>query len=208
MRERPVPRAVEGGERVPAIFRGKGRHAVGGGVKSHFQRGRVRLQQHVGNDGLAGQVRALAGMAGIFVVAHVIPGPAVESALLHARDVIRHQIVAQAVALIGGDPQIARVRIHRQPHAVADARRKGAQRFAALRDRSRECWRGWFPASQAAPRPCSASQRRISSAFFLPMPSATLEPDPTEMNMRLPSREKRHVARGVSAAAVTTGAGR
>ena len=45
-------------------------------------------------------------------------------------------------------------------------------------------------APHAEPRPCSASQERISATLLMDRPSATFEPEPTEMNMRRPSLEK------------------
>ena len=71
-------------------------------------------------------------MAGILVMAQVIPGPAVESSFFDAGDVIRHQIVAQAVALVGGNPQIARGIIHGHDRAVANAGRELAGWLAAF----------------------------------------------------------------------------
>ena len=44
--------------------------------------------------------------------------------------------------------------------------------------------------------------------LFLPIPSATLDPEPTEMNMRFPSSEKSDVTRAVAAMAPLSIAGR
>jgi len=75
-----------GSENVSPIFCGECRRFVCGGIKSHLQRGRVRLQQHVRDGCLASEIRSLTGMAGIFMVAHVIPRPAVViRPLLYAR---------------------------------------------------------------------------------------------------------------------------
>jgi hypothetical protein len=74
----PVPRAVKSGKDVPVIFQRKSRHTVGGGVKDHLERGRVRLQEDIRNDRLAGEIRTLAHMAGILMVPQVIPRPSVK----------------------------------------------------------------------------------------------------------------------------------
>src|ERR1022692_112333 len=87
---------MRGGENVSAIPCGKCRRAVGGRVKNHLQRGRVRLLQHIRDDCLTGEIRSFTGMAGVFMVAHIIPGPAVESALFYAIDGIGHQIASPA----------------------------------------------------------------------------------------------------------------
>ena len=60
-------------------------------------------------------------LARILVPAHVEPWPAVKPARLYMRDVIRHQIVAEAVALVHRGPQFARGGIRRNAHRVADA---------------------------------------------------------------------------------------
>ena len=54
------------------------------------------------------------------MIADIEPRPAVEGVLLHARDIIGHEIVAEAVALVGRAPRRA-VRLHRKANAIADA---------------------------------------------------------------------------------------
>src|SRR5436309_3319846 len=81
----------------------------------------MRLDQDVRDGDLAGEVGPLALMARIFVAAGVVPGPAVEGALHNPRDIVRRQIVAEAVALIGRAPDVAAVRRDRQAGSVADA---------------------------------------------------------------------------------------
>ncbi len=66
------------------------------------------------------------------MVAHIIPGPAVESAFLHPGDVIGDQIVAQGIALVGRDPEVAGGGVDRQADPVADAGGEGVERLGAL----------------------------------------------------------------------------
>ena len=94
------------------------------GIERHAERGRVRLQQHVGHDDLVLEVGPRALVARILVRADVIPGPAVETALAHPGDVIGRQVVAETVALVGRAPQIAGGRVHGDADAVADAGRE------------------------------------------------------------------------------------
>ena len=56
-------------------------------------------------------------MARILVAAHVPPRPAIKAALLYMRDVVRHEIVAQAVALVHRAPQFAGVGAERDASA-------------------------------------------------------------------------------------------
>src|SRR4051812_37238719 len=90
-------------------------------VKRHVERSHVRLQEHVRHNHLVLQFGMLALVPRILIWAKIIPGPAVKTAFLHARDVVRHQIVAQLVALIYRGPQLASLRIRSQPDRVADA---------------------------------------------------------------------------------------
>src|ERR1019366_10753195 len=72
----------------------------------------------------------LAGVPRILVRPDIPPGPAIESALAHARDVIGRQIVAEPVALVGRAPQIAGGGIDREADAIADAGRENAPALA------------------------------------------------------------------------------
>src|SRR4029078_12018936 len=120
--QRPVPRPVLGGEDVAVVLGGE-LLAV---VEQHLQRGAVRLQQHVGNDGRRLQLGVLARVPRIGIAADVVPGPAVKPALLDWGDVVGDQVVAQLVALVDGHPLLARVRMHGDADGVADARREHA----------------------------------------------------------------------------------
>src|SRR6202021_2198882 len=60
----------------------------------------------------------------VLAVAGIVPGPTVERARAHPRQVIRRQIVAEPVALVGRAPDIAGPRLDREADAVADAGRE------------------------------------------------------------------------------------
>src|SRR3984893_16815172 len=96
-----VPRAVFGRKRIASVLSGELR----AGVEGELQRGGVRLDQHVRYGDLVPELAPLAAMVRILVGADVKPRPAVEGALAHARDEIRHQVVAEAVALVRRAPQ-------------------------------------------------------------------------------------------------------
>ena len=51
-----VPGSVLSRKGLPAIFLGKQRRALGRVVKTHFQRRRMRLQEHIGDNGFTGQI--------------------------------------------------------------------------------------------------------------------------------------------------------
>ena len=126
-------------------------------VERHVDRRHVRLQEHVGDDRLLLQLGALALVARVLVRAEVVPGPAVETALLDMRDVVGHEVVAQGVALVHRRPELAGLRMGGQPDGVADA---------VGEDCARSCRRGRTPGSLA---------RRFSRSS-----SSTLEREPTE----------------------------
>jgi hypothetical protein len=56
---------------------------------------------------------------GVFVGAEIVPGPAVERPVAHARHEIGHEIVAEIVALVGRAPEVAVLRVHGKAHTVA-----------------------------------------------------------------------------------------
>src|SRR6516164_4469240 len=84
----------------------------------------MRLDQHVGHHDLALEVRPLTLVARILVRADIVPGPAVEAAVAHPRDVVRRQVVTERIALVGRAPQVSAAGLHRKPDTVADARRE------------------------------------------------------------------------------------
>jgi hypothetical protein len=58
-------------------------------------------------------------LVAIVIRAHVIPGPAVESAVTHTRNEVRNEIVAEAIPLVGRAIQVPRHRVHGEPNAVS-----------------------------------------------------------------------------------------
>src|SRR5450756_2285320 len=95
-------------------------------VEGEPERRRMRLQQHIGNGDLALEVGTLPGVMGILVVADIIPGPSVERPFAYPRHVIRHQIVAERVALVGRAIEVAGFGMNRETDAVTDAGGKDA----------------------------------------------------------------------------------
>src|SRR5437868_3087392 len=63
-------------------------------------------------------------MPRVLVIADVKPGPAIESASLHAAYVIRHQIFAEFVALVCAHPELVRSRTKHDAHRVPDSPRE------------------------------------------------------------------------------------
>src|ERR1044071_3572045 len=57
----------------------------------------------------------------VLVISDIEPGPAVESATLHAADVIGNQIVAQLVALVRAHPKLVRPRTKLDPDRIPDS---------------------------------------------------------------------------------------
>src|SRR5256886_2985057 len=70
----------------------------------------------------------LAGVTRILMTAHVPPRPTVKSAVLHMRDVVRHEIVAQRVAFIDGAPQLTSFRVEGKADTIANAVREDTHR--------------------------------------------------------------------------------
>ncbi len=130
-----VARAV--GTVPGAVFRGKGVAVIllwelffMVGIEDHLERGHVGLNEDVGGDHLRGEIDAIAGLglirgercrlrigsgaigtglrkSRVLVPAHVVPGPAVETAFLDRRDVVGDEVVAEVVALVGGAPELS-----------------------------------------------------------------------------------------------------
>src|SRR6267378_7286089 len=103
-----------GSENIAMVFRRK-LLAV---IESNPQRGVVRMKDHIRRDDLVLQFRMLALMPRVLVSAHVPPGPAIKTALLHVGDIVRNQIVPQRVAFVDRTPQLASLRIDRHPYAI------------------------------------------------------------------------------------------
>ena len=70
---------------------------------------------------LLGELGLFAFVPRVLDVAEVIPGPAVEAAGLDAADVIRHEAVAERVALVHAHPEIVRAGAELDADGVAHA---------------------------------------------------------------------------------------
>lgn len=148
----------------------------------------MRGEQDIGDADLRREVRALALVARILVVAEVVPGSAIEGAAPHARGVVGDEVVAKPVALVGGAPEITRRRGDGEADAIADARGEDpAMTAVGVED-------------QDVRSPVFVPPRRAESVCLLPLDglrgrrvgtvSATFEAEPTETYIALPSREK------------------
>src|SRR5262249_11738581 len=114
-----VPGAVLGGKGITAILRRK----IVAVIEGEPERSRVRLNEHIEYGDLVLQIRPLFALPRLLVGTEIVPWPAVEGVLLYPRDIVGHEIVTQAVALVGRAPRRA-IRLHREPDAIADAGRE------------------------------------------------------------------------------------
>src|SRR2546422_1057134 len=114
---------MQGEKRAVAIVLRKLRYRV----ELHAQRSGVRRKQNVGNERHFYEVRHLSDVHGIVMLADVAERPAIESAVFHGRHVIRHQIVAEIVALIDGSPERVCAGLPRQRGGIPQSRRKDAE---------------------------------------------------------------------------------
>src|SRR5215472_11690213 len=65
----------------------------------------------------------LSGHSWVLVTSHVPPRPAVEPSLLHVRDVVRDEVVAETIALVNRGPQFTGRGIEGDPDCVTHAGR-------------------------------------------------------------------------------------
>src|ERR1700733_15874866 len=63
----------------------------------------------------------LSPMTRILMPAHIPPRPPVETAILHVRDVVRDEVVAESVTFVHRAPQLSGLWIHGNAHGVANA---------------------------------------------------------------------------------------
>src|SRR4051812_41472453 len=75
------------------------------GVEGPVDNGHMRSEGDVRHDRLFHQVRLLPLVARIFVWPEIGERPAVESALLDAYEIVRHQIVTQGITFLNGSPE-------------------------------------------------------------------------------------------------------
>src|SRR5712691_5325703 len=117
-------------------------------------------------------------MVRIFMRPEVIPGPAEKAAVTHARDKVGHEVVAERVALVGRAPEIASQRVYGETHAVAK------------------------PACEHALASASGIERQHRGAIGLVAPRAA------QAVLRLPARDRRHIAPAHALADIRRGADR
>src|SRR5580704_2558774 len=120
---RSVPGSMLGCEDVSFILR---RELVAV-VEGHLQRCIVRLQYDIRSDDLVLQVRPFPHQPRILMTAHVPPRPSVESPRLHMRNVVRNQVVAQAISLVDRAPKLTGLRVDRKPNWIANSRREDTE---------------------------------------------------------------------------------
>src|SRR5260370_16133324 len=113
---RAVPGTVLRCENLALVF---GRELIAF-VEGDFQRRIVWLQEHVGNNDFIFELGMLAFVARVLVAAGVIPGPSVKAAILNVSYVIRRDVVAERVALVGGTPEVAGFRLDGFANAIAN----------------------------------------------------------------------------------------
>ena len=92
-----------------------GLRQIGAGVERKAQGCDMGAQRVIRRDGLRDQVGSLRLDARIDVLAVIAVRPAVEGAVLHRRQIIRHQIGAEFVALVDDGPQRAGLRLEIRP---------------------------------------------------------------------------------------------
>src|SRR5690606_19482462 len=92
----------------------------------HAQRCDVRAEAVVGGDRLGDLLRVFRAHPVIHVLAPVGPGPPVEAAVAHGRQVVGHQVRADLVTLVDHSPELPAARLDGQCGGVAQAGGIGA----------------------------------------------------------------------------------
>ena len=103
------------GENVAAILPGK----LLARIKRHFKRRIVRLHQNIGRNHSFSELGMFVAQSRVLMSTHVVPGPTVESSLLYVRDVVGHEVVAQAITLIDRPPKLTSLGIDGNSDRVA-----------------------------------------------------------------------------------------
>src|SRR4051794_17139381 len=94
---------MQGDEGIAVILRREGRgRSCRRLIEGEAERRRMRDEQRVRQTDLTLEIRTDTGLARVFMVAEIIPRPAEELAIGYARKIVRHKIVTQHVAFIGG----------------------------------------------------------------------------------------------------------
>src|SRR3954468_7008589 len=98
--------------------------AVPGPIEREPERCGVRPERVVGDDRLRDEIRARRLYAIVDVRTEVAVRPAVESAVVNGGQKVRHEIVAEQVALIDNGPELTRLRLPGETVRIAQARRE------------------------------------------------------------------------------------
>src|SRR2546430_1950146 len=94
---RPIPGAVLSSKNFALVFRGE-LFAI---IKGQLKRRVMRMHQDVRSDDFVLQLRMFAFVPRILMTTHVPPWPTVKAAFLDVCDVVRNQVVSQAIAFVG-----------------------------------------------------------------------------------------------------------
>ena len=89
----------------------------------------MSLEQHIGRQDMTLEIGTLPFQSGIFVIADVVPGPAVEAAVLKSRHEIRNQVGTEMVALVDDAPDVVRRGLQRQARAISQSGGEVAHRL-------------------------------------------------------------------------------
>src|SRR5438105_14827935 len=89
------------------------------GIEHKAQWRGVRTEQHIRDFRLRHEIGALALERRLFVVTNICIGPPKKIALLNAREIVRDQFVAFAIALIDDGVEVVRTGIKCDAHRVA-----------------------------------------------------------------------------------------
>ncbi len=112
-----IPRAVLADEGAAAVLRGQ----QVARVEHEAERGRVRAERVVRDDGLLYEIGPRRRDTVVRVRAEPAVRPAVKPAFTHRGHVVRHEIVAQLVAFVDRRPQLPGDRLPVEPVRVAQA---------------------------------------------------------------------------------------
>ena len=109
----------------------------------------MRLNQNVRSDHFCTPIRVTVFQARIAVFAYVVPGPAIEAAVLHMSGVVRDEIVSERISFVGCSPKLSGFWFYREADRIANAGRKNSkagtvriayQNIGAMKFRSVSVW--------------------------------------------------------------------
>src|SRR5581483_3647138 len=101
-------------------------------VEHESQRCGMRLEQHGGNDALRDEIAAASPEPRIFMSTDVRVRPSIESAVVDFRHIVRHELVAETIALVDRRPERSCFRLERETNRIAQSAGERA-RTAAIR---------------------------------------------------------------------------